>query len=261
MKAANPASLSPTRFTEKRPVLSVVLIELALLVAMFAAGAYATIQQLSYTAPVLIAFIPISLVLIVRLTWKKSWKRYGFLPLADIPPQTLIYYLPLAIVLICVAANGFRSFTFKEAMFFVFFTLLVGFVEETVYRGLILHILLRHKGITVAVVTSSLLFSVTHVLNILSGQSAEDTVVQLIYALLTGAALALLIVKNRNIIPLILFHFIHNLLQFLGQDGRGVSVWDYVVLAILLLHCVWLMFSLRKNPALPKVPDASREMA
>ncbi|MWV45605.1 CPBP family intramembrane metalloprotease [Paenibacillus sp. HJL G12] len=257
----NNASVSKTPFTEKRPVLSVVIIELLLLVAMFMAGAYATIQQLSYTAPVLIAFIPISLVLIIFLTLKKSWGRYGFQSLSAIAPQNWIYYLPLVLALICVALNGFRSFTWKEALFFVFFTLMVGFVEETVYRGLILHILLRKKSVTAAVITSSLLFSVTHVLNMLSGQSVEDTVVQLVYALLTGAALALLIVKNRNIIPLIIYHFIHNLLQFLGQDGRGVSVWDYVVLGILLLHCVWLVLSLKKEPAIPRVSDATQEMA
>lgn len=262
MKAqANQVNPSPARFTDKRPVLSVVIIELLLLVAMFVAGAYATIQELSYTAPVLIAFIPISIVLIACLTWKKSWGRYGFRPLSTIPARNWMYYLPLVLALLIVALNGFRSFTLKEAMFFVFFTLMVGFVEETVYRGLILHILLRHKSVTAAVLTSSLLFSVTHVLNMLSGQSAEDTLVQLVYALLTGAALALLIVKNHNIIPLIIYHFIHNLIQFLGQDGRGVSVWDYVILVILLLHCLWLVFSLKKNPVVPGVSGSTKEMA
>ncbi|GIP28083.1 hypothetical protein J23TS9_32130 [Paenibacillus sp. J23TS9] len=258
---ATQTNLSKIPFTERRPVLSVVIIELLILVAMFIAGAYATIKELSYTAPVLIAFIPISIVLILYVTLKKSWGRYGFRPLTEIPRQNWIYYLPLVLTLICIAFNGFRSFTLQEALFFVFFTLMVGFVEETVYRGLILHILLRKKSITAAIVASSLLFSVTHVLNILSGQSAEDTIVQLVYALLTGAALALLIVKNKNIIPLIIYHFIHNLIQFLGQDGRSVSVWDYVILVILLLHCVWLILSLKKEPALPQVSGSSKGMA
>lgn len=253
---AKPANLN-VPFTEKRPVLSVVLIELLLLATMFAAGAYATVQELDYTAPVLIAFIPISIILLIRLTWKKSWRRYGFLPLTAIPRQNLVYYLPLVLVLACIALNGFRAVSGREVLFFVFFTLLVGFVEETVYRGLILHILLRKKSVAAAVITSSVLFSVTHVLNMLSGQSAEDTVVQLVYALLTGAALALLIVKNKNILPLICYHFIHNLIQFLGPDGRSVSVWDYVILAILLLHCIWLIFSLNKEKHALRLSGAS----
>ncbi|MDR9852578.1 CPBP family intramembrane glutamic endopeptidase [Paenibacillus sp. VCA1] len=248
-------------FSEKRPILSVVLIELLLLAAMFAAGAYATVQKLSYTAPVLIAFIPISIVLLIGLTWKKSWRRYGFLPLNAIPGQNWIYYLPLVLVLGCIALNGFRTVSVREALFFVLFTLLVGFVEETVYRGLILHIMLRKKSIAAAVITSSLLFSVTHVLNMLSGQSAEDTVVQLVYALLTGAALALLIVKNKNILPLIFYHFIHNLIQFLGPDGRSVSVMDYVVLAILLLHCLWLILSLNKEKGAARISGSFERVA
>ncbi|MBE9916282.1 CPBP family intramembrane metalloprotease [Paenibacillus donghaensis] len=242
-------SIGRITFTENRPILSVVIIELLLVAAMFIAGAYATIQELDYTAPVLIAFIPVSLVLIVCLTWKKSWQRYGFRPISHIPVQGWMYYLPLLLVLACIAFNGFRAFTLREALFFVFFTLMVGFVEETVYRGLILHILLRKKSAVTAVAISSLLFSVTHVLNLLSGQSIENTVVQLVYALLTGAALSLLILKNKNIIPLIAYHFIHNLLQFLGQDGRSVSVWDYVILGVLLLHCVWLIVSLKRDAA------------
>ncbi|KAA2294230.1 CPBP family intramembrane metalloprotease, partial [Clostridioides difficile] len=81
--------------------------------------------------------------------------------------------------------------------FFIFFTLLVAFVEETIYRGLIFKTLLR-KSAVAAVVTSSILFSITHLLNALSGQHMTDTIMQLIYALLLGAALALLMLKNGN---------------------------------------------------------------
>lgn len=158
--------------------------------------------------------------------------------------------LPQLAVLIVVAFNGFKAFTLQDLLFFLFFTLLVAFVEETIYRGLILQILLRSKGIMAAVITSSILFSVTHVLNMLSGQSTADTIMQLAYALLTGAALALLMVKNGNIIPLILFHFIHNLMQFLGNEGRGTSAWDYVIILILLAQCIWLIPDLRKKPCL-----------
>ncbi|MEC0240749.1 hypothetical protein P4H66_12910 [Paenibacillus dokdonensis] len=51
------------------------------------------------------------------------------------------------------------------------------------------------------------------------------------------------------------------MIQFLGQDGRSVSVWDYVILVILLLHCVWLILSLKKEPALSQVSGSSKGMA
>lgn len=249
MPVSTTSNLNQTSFSQRRPVLSVILIELLLLIAVFFAGAYATIKELSYTTPVLLSFIPISIVLIIYFSWKRKWRDYGFRSLATIPGRSWIYYIPQLAVLIVVAFNGFKAFTLQDLLFFLFFTLMVGFVEETIYRGLILQILLKGKGITTAVVTSSILFSITHVLNMLSGQSTADTMMQLVYALLTGAALALLMVKNQNIIPLILFHFIHNLMQFLGDEGRGTSVLDYVIILILLVQCIWLMPGLKKKPS------------
>ncbi|MNR02735.1 CAAX amino terminal protease self- immunity [compost metagenome] len=119
--------------------------------------------------------------------------------------------------------NGFKSTSASTLLYFIGFTLLVGFVEETIYRGLILRTLLA-KGVTTAVVTSSILFGVTHILNALSGQSLFDTIVQIVYALLVGLVLALLIIMNNNILPLITFHF------------------------ILALQAIWLIVSLRKVP-------------
>lgn len=225
-----------------RPVLAVILIELLLLVAMSAAGTYATIKQLSYTSPVLIAFIPIALTLMVYMSLRRRWGQYGFRSLQGMTAGGWLYYAPLALVCAVLCFKGFGPLTVSKVAFFLFFTLLVAFVEETVYRGLILNMLLK-KGAAVAVVVSSVLFSVTHMLNLLSGQSLGEMFLQLAYSLLVGLALALLMVKDRIIWPLILFHFVHNLIQFLGKEGESV-VLDSLVLAILIVHCIWISGSL-----------------
>lgn len=233
-------------FSARRPVLSVIIIELLLLIAMFAAGAYAQIKQLDYTSPVLIAFIPIALVLIVYLTIRRKWAALGFESIRNIPSRNWIYYLPLVLVLGINCMNGFKSTSSSTLLYFIGFTLLVGFVEETIYRGLILRTLLA-KGVTTAVATSSILFAVTHILNALSGQSLFDTILQIVYALLVGLVLALLIIMNNNILPLITFHFIHNLIQFMSPDN---SFWygNLIVIAVLALQAIWLIVNLRKVP-------------
>ncbi|MFB9325087.1 type II CAAX prenyl endopeptidase Rce1 family protein [Paenibacillus aurantiacus] len=228
-----------------RPVLSVIIIELLLLIAMTAAGAYATIKELSYTSPVLIAFIPIALALIIYMSLRRKWGQYGFRSLRGLASGGWRYYAPLALVCAVLCFKGFEALTVTKVAFFLFFTLLVAFVEETIYRGLILNILLP-KGAMTAVVVSSVLFSVTHMLNMLSGQSLGQTILQLAYSLLVGLALALLMVKDRLIWPLILFHFVHNLVQFLGKEGEFV-VLDSLVLAILAVHCAWIMAGMAKG--------------
>ncbi|WP_338553637.1 CPBP family intramembrane glutamic endopeptidase [Paenibacillus sp. KS-LC4] len=246
---ANTNPLNKPAFSEKRPVLAILIIQLLLLFAVSAAGAYATIKELNYTAPVLLSFIPIALALILYLTLRRKWGFAGFRPLSAIPHGGWKYYLPLVAVLIVIGTNGLKTLTPGEIYFFVFFTLLVGFVEETVYRGLILNILLR-KSATTAVIVSSLLFGITHILNALSGQNAVDTTIQIVYSLMVGLSLALLMVKNRNIVPLILFHFVHNLIQFLGNERTAIGP-DLLIIVILAAHCVWVGMSLRKAKRLP----------
>ncbi|NGM85087.1 CPBP family intramembrane metalloprotease [Paenibacillus sp. 7124] len=234
-------------FSQKHPVLAVVIIEALLFLAVFAAGAYATIRQLSGTAPVLISFIPIAVVLAIYFSVKKKWGFYGFRSLRSIPKPDLVYYAPLLVVLAIIALKGFRPISVSEVLFYLLFTLLVGFVEESIYRGLILNILLP-KGVKTAVLTSSILFAVTHILRVLSGQSALQTVLLIVYALLIGCALALLMVRGRNIWPLILFHFLHNFIQFVGNDNSDSYLgYDLAILALLALYCALLALSLKKT--------------
>ncbi|BFH16258.1 CPBP family intramembrane metalloprotease [Paenibacillus melissococcoides] len=152
-------TLQATRsFSEKRPVWTVVVVELLLLLAVFTAGAYATMNQLPYTSAVLIAFIPMALALLCYMTMKKRWAHYGFRSLSTLHARDWLDYAPLLVVLVILSIKSFHDTTLSEAGFFLFFTLLVAFVEETIYRGLILRTLIR-KSAAAAVITSSLLFS------------------------------------------------------------------------------------------------------
>ncbi|WP_249664384.1 type II CAAX prenyl endopeptidase Rce1 family protein, partial [Lysinibacillus sp. D4B1_S16] len=68
-----------------------------------------------------------------------------------------------------------------------------------------------------AVLIYSLLFGITHALQLLGGQSLEDTIIQIIYALLVGFVLSLLILDGQSIIITILFHGFNNFFRFMGN--------------------------------------------
>jgi len=65
-------------YSSKHPIKSSILIEVGFLLAIFIAGAIATLNQFSYEAPILIAFIPTALILIVYFSWKRKWASFGF---------------------------------------------------------------------------------------------------------------------------------------------------------------------------------------
>nr|WP_313639832.1 CPBP family intramembrane glutamic endopeptidase [Paenibacillus sp.] len=107
------------------------------------------------------------------------------------------------------------------------------------------------KGAKTAVIISSILFSITHLLNAFSGTDMTQILLQLVYALLIGFVLSLLMLKNNNILPLILFHFVHHLIQFVGNDNTSEYMGiDLFILLVLAVHCVWLALSFRK-PTMP----------
>lgn len=223
-------------YSQKHPVISIVLIEVCFLLAVFVAGAIATIKQLNYNAPILISFIPTALVLIIYFTWKRKWTFFGFK--AGTARKNWIHYIPLFIILVILCFQGFSNKPIEIVIFYIGFAVLVGFVEESIYRGIIIKILLP-IGVVPAILTSSILFSFTHILNLLSGQSAEQMVLQLVYALLIGIVLAQLFIKNGSIYPLILFHTLHNLIQFLGKGGYSPML-DGTIIVILVLTALSL---------------------
>jgi hypothetical protein len=84
----------------------------------------------------------------------------------------------------------------------------------------------------------------------------------MVYALLIGAVLVLLMLKNNNILPLIFFHFIHNFIQFVGNSNSSTLsgydlLIDLLILAVLAAHCIWLILSFRKPAPSISVKQAS----
>lgn len=231
-------------FSEKHPIWTVVLFELLIIFATFAAGAYATITQQEDFPVIVVAFVPIALITAVYLSIGKKWSSVGFCSLSTISKKDWLYYTPLLLVFAAIFLSGFDTkVTLSAVGFQLVQMLLVGFVEETVYRGVILHALMR-KGAVTAVVVSSILFSITHILNVMSGQSLPDTLFQIAYALLIGVALALLMVKNCNIYPLIFFHFFHNWIRRMTLESMPFNI---VILIVLAVMCIWLILDLKKE--------------
>lgn len=189
-------------YAQKHPIKSILLIEAGLFLLLFIAGAIATIKQLSYNSPVVISFVPTAIILIIYFTWKRKWAYFGFI--RNLPRKSWLYYIPLVVILVVLCLQGFSSKPIETVLSYIGFVILVGFVEESIYRGIMVKLLLPLGNFS-AILISSALFSFSHILNLLSGQGMWQTGLQLIYALLIGIVLAQLFIKTGNIYPLINF--------------------------------------------------------
>ncbi|WP_144509318.1 CPBP family intramembrane glutamic endopeptidase [Bacillus sp. FJAT-22090] len=230
-------------YAQKHPIKCILLIEACLFLLLFIAGAIATIKELSYNSPVVISFVPTAIVLIIYFTWKRKWVYFGFT--RNLPLKNWLYYIPLVIILAVLCLQGFSPKPLEIVTSYIGFVILVGFVEESIYRGIMVKLLLPLGNFS-AILISSALFSFSHILNLLSGQGIWQTGLQLIYALLIGIVLAQLFLKTGNIYPLIIFHSIHNLIQFLGDGGSNALI-DCIVMGILCITAIYYSLSFQSK--------------
>lgn len=88
-------------------------------------------------------------------------------------------------------------------------TLLVGFVEETAFRGILLRgELAAGRNVFVALLISTIGFSLLHSVNVFAGMAPAEMLGQLLDTLEIGLCLAPLALLAGNLIPLVIWHFL-----------------------------------------------------
>ena len=84
--------------------------------------------------------------------------------------------------------------------------ILVGLSEELMYRGVILQGFLINNSKVKAVIMSSILFSLLHVVNLFAAISFHDLLIQLINTFIYGVFASCLALKIGTILPFIITH-------------------------------------------------------
>ena len=233
-----------------RPVLNSILVTILFLIVVGAGGAVSMMTGLDSRITLLIAY----LLMAVGLGWvifrKKRWIDFGF-PSGRAAEKAKVYrYIPLFLMALLPLVVGLSTdLKWTDIGFVVGFMAVVAFVEETIFRGIVLK-LLQTKGNLVAILGSSLLFSGSHALNALAGKDWMQTSFQIAFALLAGVILATLMIQTNNILPLILYHFVNNTVSSITRSDIEASLSltiSVAVLAIGIVDAIWLSMPKRRK--------------
>ena len=157
----------------KMVILKIIGLELLLMFFYVLNGAYVSITKQSSPFLQFAMLIPLAIGLFLYIAVKKKWGHYFF---KNINKDSILIASPLLLVLciILFSTKGLNVDSFSDLLFmFLMQMLIVAFIEETVFRGIMLRMLLA-KGTFTAVWITSILFGVTHSLQLLGGQSIED---------------------------------------------------------------------------------------
>ncbi|WP_438351102.1 CPBP family intramembrane glutamic endopeptidase [Paenibacillus sp. FA6] len=237
------AKLMKEKVAKGHPILFSIMLGIVLTLLIAVASAVATILGFEDTGIMVAqacAFLVMAVIVTLYMRKKdRSFAIFGFNKLDIRKEKVTLYYIPLLIIVLVQPIMGVFNLelTVTEMILILIFSLLVGYTEESIFRGIIRE-KLQFKGPVFYIVFSSIFFGILHMANALNGSDFIHILLQIINAFLIGLILALLIETTNNIIPLILFHF---MFDALAQMTSSVIV-DKEVLVVSILNIIYLVY-------------------
>lgn len=173
------------------------------------------------------------LILFVFLKQNGLLTAYGFCR-ADASARSMLYYLPVVVML---SANLWHGVGFHrgvtETVLTVLTMLCVGFLEELLFRGLLLRAMMQDNK-TAAVIVSSVTFGIGHIINLINGSGTAllPNLLQVMYATAAGFMFVMIVLKTDSLWVCIAAHGIFNALSVFANEAPSTAA--QILSAVLL---------------------------
>ncbi len=218
--------------------------------ALIGAGMYTSLQinGVSYGEPQMVEtlwYFEVLMTILVIFVGKKffSWQELGFRKTKKKQAFWLVpIFVPIAVmgfeIINFISKNEVSTSQWKLFTLVSFTTLLVGFSEELMYRGILLAAFMKKNQLVSGVLVSSVYFSLLHSVNIFAGVPLNGMLVQLLATFIFGLFISLIRIKIKNIIPLIIFHWFWDFLLIsngvFGIEGGNITLY-FILFEILFI--------------------------
>ena len=119
--------------------------------------------------------------------------------------------------------------------------LLIGYVEEMIFRGFLFKALIPKDGAKIAVIVSAVTFGIGHIVNLLAGQANLETVIQVFFAVAWGFIFTFVFYKSGSLWPCIVAHGLVNAFSKFARESV-MTTWVYMAATIVvaIVYCLWL---------------------
>ncbi|MBE2221360.1 MAG: CPBP family intramembrane metalloprotease [Anaerolineae bacterium] len=228
--------MTRTLFPERHPNGATALLFIAAIIIFLASGALVALMALPPASLYIIAFLLLGVTCVALLAQNSWWHEVGFR--APYERRLLwLFWLPFVPVFGNLL-DGLSATDPKQIMLFFLMAVLSSFVEETLFRGLMLRALLP-TGMWRAALISAALFGGMRILNVLTFSNPAYALLQVGYAAAIGFCYAALVISTGTIWPLILAHFLTNFAGFLAIGSAGST--DPVALREMVFAAVYIV--------------------
>lgn len=196
--------------------------------------------------------MPISIILAsILLLWISKEKLQGEFGLVkgSFPKKTYLYFIPLVITVSVNFWGGISvNYTILETVLFVISMLLVGVLEEIIFRGFLFKALSKDNK-AIAIIVSSVTFGFGHIINLLGGADFISTLLQIAYATMAGFTFTIIFYKSGSLIPCIITHSVMNATSVIAsKTSPNLEVVTAIVLIIVFAsYALWILKTEKKS--------------
>jgi len=236
-------------FSIRHPLRSAILLGLIPIFFAVLSGVISAVYSLGVSQMLITQTLSFGIsILIGFLLMKKSklgYQAFGFKGFDFKTNPKVLYFLPLIVAEILPFMNGFdQSVSLIQIGLLFLFAAVVGINEELFFRGLMLKVL-SIKGVKYAIIVSSLLFGIGHAFTALGGSEPLYVVILIIFAGLFGLVCAEIVVMTKSIIPLIIWHGLHDFIANITLENINTLSITILITQTLIL-CLYALFLWRK---------------
>lgn len=160
------------------------------------------------------------------------------------------FFIPLLILMTGNLWGGFgMAYGEMGQVFAAVSMLLIGFVEEMIFRGFLFRILLKKDPAPAAVTISAVTFGIGHILNLFTGHASLETFIQILFAIAWGFLFTFVFYKSGSLLVCIAVHGVVDVFSVFASTGWDGYAYVAATIFFALVYCVYLS---RKPAALNK---------
>ena len=186
-----------------------------------------------------LAALAVGITIFVKMNHLEE--KYG---LARWPSNTrrYLWFIPVWILATGNLWGGFSmAYSGLSQLCAVVSMLLIGYVEEMVFRGFLFKALIPKDGVKIAIIVSAVTFGIGHIVNLLAGQANLETVIQVFFAIAWGFIFTFVFYKSGSLWPCIVAHGLVNAFSKFARESV-MTTWVYMAATIVvaIVYCFWL---------------------
>ena len=162
------------------------------------------------------------LLTVVSYSWIKRnnyEEKYGLCK-PVVSAGRMLYYTPLVVIATINVWYGFAmNFSLVESILYVLSMILVGFLEEIIFRGF-LFVEMCKDDVKTAIIVSSVTFGIGHIVNLFNGSGADllSNGLQVVYAVAAGFLFTIIFYKTKSLWPCIITHSAINSMSVFANE-------------------------------------------